>query len=110
MGEGPPPLAGFNQRKQHTDDYGSELLSACMRTFLLATSAGQRARLMLPTGVLSGVECPVTSKYIASPASGPSCEFGRRVSRATVWKGASVSFHSTLAFSIQKFESRRLPQ
>jgi hypothetical protein len=36
--------------------------------FLLATSA-DRARLMLPTSVLSDVECPVTSKYIALPAS-----------------------------------------
>jgi len=40
----------------------SQLLSAFMRAFLLATSAGWRARLMLPTGVLSDVECPVTSK------------------------------------------------
>src|SRR5712664_2656176 len=35
---------------------------------------------------------------------------GRRVSLATVWKGASASFHSMLAFSIQKLASRRLPQ
>jgi hypothetical protein len=73
-----------------------------MRAFLLATSAGPRARLMLPRGMLSGVECPVTSKYVASPASRGSCDFDRRESRATVWKGASASFHSTLAFSIQK--------
>jgi hypothetical protein len=43
----------------------SGALSYCcllsIRAFLLACSAGERARLMLPTGVLSGVECPVTS-------------------------------------------------
>src|SRR5882672_11972596 len=83
---------------------------ACVRAFLLATSAGQRARLMLPTGLLSGVELPVTSKYVASLASNDSGEFLRRVSLATVWKGAWASFHSTLAFSIQKFASRVLPQ
>jgi hypothetical protein len=38
------------------------LSATCIRAFLLATSAGQRARLMLPTGLLSGVELPVTSK------------------------------------------------
>ncbi len=69
-----------------------------MRAFLLATSAGQRARLMLPTGVLSGVELPVTSKYVVALSSGSSRERGSRVSLATVWKGASISFHSTLAF------------
>src|ERR1700736_2376110 len=84
--------------------------AACARAFLLATSAGQRARLMLPTGVLSGVAFPVTSKYTASLASDESCEFGNKVSRATVWNGAAASFHSTLAFSIQKLASRRLPQ
>jgi|SRR5271155_4208603 hypothetical protein len=42
----------------------------CMRAFLLATSEDQRARLMLPTGVLSAVEFPVTSKYTASAALG----------------------------------------
>src|SRR5580693_3639461 len=89
---------------------GSQLLSAFMRAFLLATSAGWRARLMLPTGVLSGVECPVTSKYIASAASGWNCDFDKRVSLAMVWKGASTSFHSILAFSIQKLASWRLPQ
>jgi hypothetical protein len=73
-----------------------------MRAFLLATSAGPRGRLMLPRGMLSGVECPVTSKYVASPASKGSCDFDRRESRTTVWKGASPSFHSTLAFSIQE--------
>lgn len=36
--------------------------SLAWRAFLLATSAGPRARLMLPRGALSGVECPVTSK------------------------------------------------
>ncbi len=36
--------------------------AACVLARLLATSAGQRARLMLPTGLLSGVELPVTSK------------------------------------------------
>src|SRR6202158_281408 len=85
-------------------------LSARMRALLLATSAGQRARLILPTEVLSGVEFPVTSKYTASLSSGESCEFGTRVSFATAWKGACASFHSTLAFSIQKSASRRLPQ
>jgi hypothetical protein len=49
---------------------GSELLSARMRAFLLATSAGWRARLILPRGVLSEVECPVTSKYVASDSPG----------------------------------------
>src|SRR5207244_7436770 len=81
-----------------------------MRAFLLATSAGQRARLMLPTGVLSGVELPVTSKYVAALSSASSREHGSRVSLATVWKGASISFHSTLAFSIKKLASRRLRQ
>jgi hypothetical protein len=54
-------LGGFNQRKQHSDDCLSRLLSARMRAFLLATSAGQRARLMLPTGMLSRrrVSCDV---------------------------------------------------
>src|SRR5260221_7722681 len=85
-------------------------LSARMRAFLLATSAGQRARLMLPTGVLSGVEFPVTSKYVDSLAAIGSFDFRSRVSRATVWKGASASLHSTLAFSIQKRASRCLPQ
>ena len=61
---------------------------------------------MLPTGLLSGVELPVTSKYVASLASNDSGEFLRRVSLATVWKGAWASFHATLAFSIQKLASR----
>ena len=39
---------------------------------------------MLPTGLLSGVELPVTSKYIASLASGDSLEFLKRVSLPTV--------------------------
>src|SRR5712672_2037783 len=81
-----------------------------MRAFLLAASEGHRARLMLPTGVLSGVELPVTSKYVVALSSGSSRERGSRVSLATVWKGASISFHSTLAFSIQKSASRRLRQ
>src|SRR6266699_4343879 len=81
-----------------------------MRAFLLATSAGQRARLMLPTGVLSGVELLVTSKYVVALSSGSSRERGSRVSLAIMWKGASISFHSTLAFSIQKSASRRLRQ
>jgi hypothetical protein len=55
-----------------------------MRAFLLATSADQRARLMLPTGLLSAVECPVTSKYISSLSLGESCEFGNRTSLATL--------------------------
>jgi len=55
-----------------------------MRDFLLATSAGHRARLMLPRGVLSAVEFPVTSKYTASLASVVSCDFGSKESRATV--------------------------
>src|SRR5882724_13712901 len=53
--------------------------NACIRALLLATSAGQRARLMLPTGLLSGVEFPVTSEYVALLSSGESCDFGRRV-------------------------------
>src|SRR5882672_6357423 len=93
-------LADPNPRKSHADNYDSRLLSACMRAFLLATSPLQRARLMLPGGVLSDVEFPVTSKYVASPTSNRSCDFCRRVSRASVWKGASAWFHSTLAFSI----------
>jgi hypothetical protein len=55
-----------------------------IRAFLLAISAGHRARLMLPRGVLSGVEFPVTSKYNDSLASCPMFDLGRRVSRATV--------------------------
>ena len=88
----------------------SQALLPCMRAFLLATSAGQRARLMLPTGALSGVELPVTSIYSAWASSGFSSEFRRSVSRPIVWNGASASSHSTLAFSIQKLASRRLPQ
>src|SRR5882762_2650250 len=84
--------------------------SYLIRAFLLATSAGQRARLMLPTGALSGVELPVTSKYIASLASDDNCEFPIRTSLATLWNGASASFHSTLAFSIQKLASCVRPQ
>src|SRR5882724_7802510 len=47
---GPLPLcpAWASAPHRHTDDYGSQLLSARMRALLLATSAGQRARLMLP--------------------------------------------------------------
>ena len=33
-----------------------------IRAFLLATSPGQRARFMLPTGFESGIAFPVTSK------------------------------------------------
>src|SRR5260370_29841602 len=84
--------------------------AACARALLLATSAGQRARLMLPTGLLSGVELPVTSKYIASLASNDNCELLVRASLATLWNGASASLHSTLAFSIQKLASRVSPQ
>src|SRR5882757_9787498 len=84
--------------------------SYLIRAFLLATSAGQRARLMLPTGLLSGVELPVTSKYVASLASNDSCESLIRVSLATLWNGASDSLQSTLAFSVQKLASRVLPQ
>jgi hypothetical protein len=65
---------------------------------------------MLPTGLLSGVELPVTSKYVASLASDDSCEFLRRVSLAMLWNGASASFHSMLAFSVQNLASRVLPQ
>src|ERR1700730_15764233 len=101
---------GFDQRRHRSDAYAPWPVSAPMRACLLATSAGQRARLMLPTGPLSGVEFPVTSKYVALLACAESCDFGTRVSRATVWKGACASFHSTLAFSIQKLASRRLPQ
>jgi len=55
-----------------------------MRAFLLATSASHRARLMLPSGVLSGKEFPVTSKYSDSLTSCGSFDFGRSVSRATL--------------------------
>ena len=55
-----------------------------MRAFLLATSPGHRARLILPKGVLSGKEFPVTSKYNDSLTSCIICDFGSRVSRATV--------------------------
>src|SRR5438874_2924124 len=84
--------------------------AASARALLLATSAGQRARLMLPTGLLSSVELPVTSKYVASLASNDSCESLIRVSLATLWNGASDSLQSTLAFSVQKLASRVLPQ
>ena len=80
-----------------------------MRAFRLANSACQRARLMLPTGMLSGVEFSVTSMYMAAHSSEESCDRESRVSRPTVWNGACVSFHSTLAFSIQKSASRHLP-
>ena len=59
-------------------------VSARVRAFLLATSPSLRARLMLPRGVLSGVEFLVTSKYVASPSSGQRANFDKRVSRATV--------------------------
>jgi len=98
------------EAKQHGKRYYFTQLLALIRAFLLATSAGRRARLMLPTGVLSGVEFPVTSKYIALLSSGESCDFGWRVSLPIAWKGACASFHSTLAFSIQKLASCRLPQ
>lgn len=39
---------------------------------------------MLPTGLLSGVALPVTSKYVASLASNDNCEFLKRASLATV--------------------------
>jgi len=42
-------------------------------------------------------------------ASGWSFDFESKVSRATVWKGASSSFHFTLAFSTQKSVSRCFP-
>ena len=60
--------------------------TACWRAFLLATSAGQRARLMLPTGLLSAVEFPVTSKYAAALAAASRCDFGSGERRPTVWK------------------------
>src|SRR5450755_4262318 len=84
--------------------------AASARALLLATSAGQRARLMLPTGLLSGVELFVTSKYVAALASSDNCEFLRSASLAITWNWASASFHATLAFSIQKPASRVLPQ
>jgi len=84
---------------------GSYPLSSAMRAFLLATSPVQRARLMLPRGVLSGLEFPVTSINVAAASSTESCDFGRRVRRAIKWNGASASFQSRLAFSIQKFGS-----
>ena len=81
-----------------------------MRACLLATSARKRARLMLPTGVLSGVAFPVTSNQTAALSCGDSLDFDTRVRRATVWTGAAASFQSMLAFSIQKLAFRRLPQ
>src|SRR5271165_155025 len=98
-------LTGLADADPARTEDDSQPISGRMRAFLLATSEGQRARLMLPTGVLSDVEFPVTSKYVVSAASGRSSEFLKSVSRATVWKDASVSFHSTLAFSIQKLAS-----
>jgi hypothetical protein len=38
------------------------------RAYLLVISAGRRARLM-PRGVLSDVEFPVTSMYVATPSA-----------------------------------------
>jgi hypothetical protein len=55
-----------------------------VRAFRLATSAGHRARLMLPRGALSGDEFPFTSKEIASLASGGNRERGSKAGRATV--------------------------
>ena len=54
-----------------------------IHAFLVAISPGHRARLMLPSGVLSGSECLVKSKYNDSLTSCPSRDFGSRVSRAT---------------------------
>src|SRR5450631_54925 len=97
----------MHRSKQQCHRYVAARLA---RAFRLATSAGHRARLILPTGLLSGVELPVTSKYTASLASADNCEFSISESLATLWNGASASFHSTLAFSIQKLASRVLPQ
>ena len=64
---------------------------------------------MLPRGVLSGIVFPVTSKYIAALSRALSCDFDKSVRCATVWKGAWLWFHSTLAFSIQKLSSWQRP-
>ncbi len=50
---------------------------------------------MLPSGALSGVELPVTSKYTSSPAAAESCDFGRRVSRKS-WEAANAALPVTL--------------
>jgi len=71
------------------------------RALRLAISDAQRARLMLPSGVLAGVAFEVTSMYCASDASVLNVEPRTSVSRATIWNGALDSFHGTLAFSIQ---------
>ena len=50
----------------------------------LAASARQRARLMLPSGALSDVECSVTSMCDASQVAAGNSDAGTRVRRATV--------------------------
>jgi hypothetical protein len=64
---------------------------------------------MLPIGALSGVECWVTSMYIARAASSLNSDSGTSVRRPTMWNGVCASFHSTAAFSTQKLGSRRRP-
>jgi hypothetical protein len=76
-------------RMQQTGPYlilacSCQLSNPLIRAFLLATSPSQRARLMLPSGALSGSEYPVTSKYTCSLSSCGRRDFGSRVSRATV--------------------------
>jgi hypothetical protein len=57
------------------------------------------APLILPTGRLSGVECPVTSKYVAWLPCRDTCDPGSRVRRTTSWNGPSASFQTLTCFS-----------
>src|SRR6201991_5348485 len=65
---------------------------------------------MLPTGVLSGIACSVTSKEIIASFSGESCECGGKVRRATTWKGAYIHKmrkHFDLAITDDSFSFAR---
>jgi hypothetical protein len=76
-----------------------------MRAFLLATSEEQRARFMLPRGVLSAVEFNVTSKYTASSASGGRCDFGiSGLEVRTVQRRAAVSVTARIKFAKRRSE------
>lgn len=79
------------------------------RAARLADSACQRARLMLPIGRESGVECSVTSIEKVSAWAGGRTDFGSSRSLATTWNGDSPSFHSTAAFSTQNDGSSVFP-
>ena len=59
------------------------------RAARLADSACQRARLMLPIGRESGVECSVTSIEKVSAWAGGRTDFGSSRSLATTWNGDS---------------------